>query len=231
MRVFAIGDLHLEGGTGKTMDRFGDIWIGHDRKIFEAWDRIGSHDDLLILAGDTTWAANLEAAIPDLQRIGRMKGRKIIIKGNHDYWWETKSKLLRVLPPGIEPLQSDALVVGGVAIAATRGWTCSGSDGFSEEDQKIYEREVGRLRLALERLAARKTDYDSLIVALHYPPTNGAKDPSDFTKLIDEVKADACVYGHLHGEWTRDGLTGKHGSTTYHLVSADFVNFTPARIL
>lgn len=231
MRVFAIGDLHLEGGTGKTMDRFGDNWIGHDRKIFEAWDRIGREDDLLILAGDTTWAAKLESAIPDLQRIGQMRGRKIIIKGNHDYWWETKSKLVRVLPPGIEPLQSDALVAGGVAIAGTRGWTCPGSEGFSEEDLKIYEREVGRLRLALDRLAAQKADYNQLIVALHYPPTNSAKDSSDFTKLIDEFKADACVYGHLHGEWTREGLTGKRGSTTYHLVSADFVNFTPARIL
>src|SRR5262249_45547132 len=194
MRVFAIGDLHLEGGTGKTMDRFGDNWIGHDRKIFEAWDRIGSDDDLLILAGDTTWAAKLEAAIPDLQRIGRMRGRKIIIKGNHDYWWETKSKLVRLLPPTVEPLQSYALVPGGVAIAATRGGACPGSDGFSDEDQKIYEREVGRLRLALDRLSARKTDYDRLIVALHYPPTNGTKDASDFTKLIDEFKAEACVY-------------------------------------
>src|SRR5215470_11511460 len=231
MRVFAIGDLHLEGGTGKTMDRFGDIWIGHDRKIFEAWDRIGSGDDLLILAGDTTWAAKLDAALPDLERIGQMKGRKIIIKGNHDYWWETKSKLIRALPPSMMPIQSDAVVIDGVALAGTRGWTCPGTEGFTDEDLKIYQREVGRLRLALERLAARKTDYDRLIVALHYPPTNGQQGPSDFTRLIDEFKADACVYGHLHGEWTREGLTGKRGSATYHLVSADFVNFIPVRIL
>jgi len=231
MRVFAIGDLHLEGGTGKTMDRFGDIWIGHDRKIFEAWDRIGSGDDLLILAGDTTWAAKLDAALPDLERIGQMKGRKIIIKGNHDYWWETKSKLIKALPPSIVPIQSDAVAIDGVALAGTRGWTCPGTEGFTDEDLKIYRREVGRLRLALERLAARKTDYDHLIVALHYPPTNGQQDTSDFTRLIDEFKADACVYGHLHGEWTREGLTGKRGSATYHLVSADFVNFIPVRIL
>jgi len=231
MRVFAIGDLHLEGGTGKTMDRFGDIWIGHDRKIFEAWDRIGSGDDLLILAGDTTWAAKLDAALPDLERIGQMKGRKIIIKGNHDYWWETKSKLIKALPPSIVPIQSDAVAIDGVALAGTRGWTCPGTEGFTDQDLKIYQREVGRLRLALERLDARKPDFDRLIVALHYPPTNGQQDPSDFTRLIDEFKADACVYGHLHGEWTREGLTGKRGSATYHLVSADFVNFTPVRIL
>src|SRR5262249_35018496 len=159
-------------------------------KIFEAWDRIGSDDDLLILAGDTTWAAKLEGAIPDLERIGRMKGRKIMIKGNHDYWWETKSKLVTVLPASIRPIQSEALLVGRVAIAGTRGWTCPGSEGFSEQDHKIYNREVGRLRLALNRLAGQEADYDRLIVALHYPPTNSAKDPSDFTNLIDEFKAD-----------------------------------------
>ena len=230
MRVFAIGDLHLEGGTGKTMDRFGENWIGHDRKIFEAWDRTGCAEDLLILAGDITWAAKLEAAIPDLERIGRMKGRKIMIKGNHDYWWETKSKLSRALPASIEPLQSDAVVIDGVAIAGTRGWTCPGGEDFTEQDRRVYQREAGRLRLALERLTARKADYEHLIVALHYPPTNSQKEPSDFTKLIDEFKADACVYGHLHGEWTQTGLTGKQGSAIYYLVSADFVNFAPARI-
>lgn len=230
MRVFAIGDLHLAGGTGKTMDRFGQHWLGHDRKIFDAWDRTGSDEDLLILAGDTTWAAKLEAAIPDLERIGQMKGRKIMIKGNHDYWWETASKLRRLLPSSIEPLQSDAVIVNGVAVAGTRGWNCPGSEGFTDQDLRIYQREAGRLKLALERLASRKTDYDRLIVALHYPPTNSQKEPSDFTRLMDEFKADACVYGHLHGEWTQAGLTGKRGSTTYYLVSADFVNFAPVRI-
>jgi predicted phosphohydrolase len=231
MRVFAIGDLHLAGGTGKTMDRFGENWVGHDRKIFEAWARIGLDDDLLILAGDITWAAKLEAAIPDLERVGRMKGRKVMIKGNHDYWWETKSKLRRVLASSIEPLQSDAVIINGVAIAGTRGWNCPGSEEFGEQDDRIYRREVGRLRLALERLAARKADYESLIVALHYPPTNGQKEPSGFTELIDEFKADACVYGHLHGEWTQAGLKGKLGSASYYLVSADFIDFEPARIL
>jgi len=153
-----------------------------------------------------------------------------MIKGNHDYWWETKSKLSRTLPVSIEPLQSECTIVNRVAIVGTRGWNCPGSDDFSEQDLKIYQREVSRLRLALDRLAGQKAGYDHLIVALHYPPTNGQKEPSDFTSLIDDVKADACVYGHLHGEWTQTGLTGKRGSTVYHLVSADFVDFAPARI-
>jgi len=231
MRAFAIGDLHLAGGSGKTMDRFGENWIGHDRKIFEAWEQIGQNEDLLILAGDITWATKLEEATPDLERIGRMKGRKIMIKGNHDYWWETTSKLRRVLPASIEPLQSNAVIINGIAIVGTRGWNCPGSEGFSDQDQRLYDREVGRLRLALERLAARKVDYEHLIVALHYPPTNGEKEPSEFTKLIDEFEADACVYGHLHGEWTRAGLTGRLGSATYYLVSADNVGFSPVRII
>ena len=93
MKVFAIGDLHLAGGTGKTMDRFGDHWLNHDQKIFDAWERLVSEDDLVIVAGDTSWAMRLEDALPDLNRIGEAKGTKLLIKGNHDYWWETKSKM------------------------------------------------------------------------------------------------------------------------------------------
>ncbi|MCI0487988.1 MAG: metallophosphoesterase [Blastocatellia bacterium] len=230
MRIFALGDLHLEGGTGKTMDRFGESWRGHDRKIFGAWQRTGRDDDLLLLVGDISWAMRLEDAAPDLYRIGQMKGLKIMLKGNHDYWWQSRAKMNRVLDASIKILQADSIVVDRVAVAGTRGWICPDDSYFEEHDAKIYEREVGRLRLALESLKKQKSEFDSLIVALHYPPVNDKHEPNGFTELIDEYGADACVYGHLHGEAIKTALTGLRGRTLYYLVSADAVDFAPAEI-
>jgi predicted phosphohydrolase len=230
MRVFAIGDLHLEGGSGKTMDRFGEKWVGHDLKIFSAWEATVRQDDLVILAGDITWATKLEDAIPDLTRIGKMNGRKLMIKGNHDYWWETKAKLKRVLDESITPLQTEAVILNRIAVAGTRGWVCPGDEFFAEHDQKIYEREVGRLKLALNSLAARAAEFDHLIAVLHYPPVNSKNEPSGFTELMDEYNVQCCIYGHLHGEATESALTGVRGNTTYYLVSADYIDFRPREI-
>jgi predicted phosphohydrolase len=230
MRVFAIGDLHLESGTGKRMDIFGEQWRNHEQKIFDSWERTGREDDLLLLVGDTSWAMKFEQALPDLERIGRMKGRKVIIKGNHDYWWQSQAKMKRALPPSIEILQASSIIINRVAIAGTRGWACPNDSYFEESDEKIYLREVERLRLALASLGGRRSEFDHLIVALHYPPVNQKHEPSGFSELIDRYEADVCVYGHLHGEDILNGLTGLRNSTKYYLVSADSINFSPAEI-
>src|SRR5262245_12995703 len=230
MRLFAIGDLHLAGGTGKTMDRFGDHWRDHDTKIFSAWQEVSRDDDLLIIAGDTSWAMRLEDALPDLNRIGELKGRKVMVKGNHDYWWHSATRLRQSLHPSIEILQSTSTLIGRTAIAGTRGWTCPSDSFFKEEDRKIYDREVGRLRLALKSVNQYQDKYDHLVVALHYPPANDKHEPSGFTDLMDEFSVDVCVYGHLHGEAIKTGLTGRRGRTFYYVVSADAVDFAPAHI-
>ena len=230
MRVFAIGDLHLAGGTGKTMDRFGEHWRDHDRKIFDAWERTVGSDDLVLIAGDTSWAMRLEDARPDLDRIGQMPGLKLLVKGNHDYWWQTRSKMSRVLHPSVRILQASSTIVNRVAVAGTRGWVCPNDSHFGEDDAKIYERELGRLRTALTSLRGREGDFDSLIVALHYPPTNAEHQSSGFTELIEEYGADVCVYGHLHGDDIGTALTGLRGRATYYLVSADAAAFAPVEI-
>jgi predicted phosphohydrolase len=212
------------------MDRFGENWRGHDRKIFDSWERLGRDEDLLLLVGDLTWAMRFEEALPDLERIGRMKGTKVIVKGNHDYWWQSLSKMRSALDWSIKILQASSIVMSRVAIAGTRGWVCPNDSFFQERDAKIYEREVGRLRLALESLRGRESDYDRLVVALHYPPANDKQETSGFTELMDEFKVDACVYGHLHGEAIKTAIAGRRGGTTYHLVSADGVDFAPAEI-
>jgi uncharacterized protein len=180
MKVFAIGDLHLPGGTGKTMDRFGEHWLDHDQKIFEAWKQTVSDDDLVLIAGDTSWAMRLDQALPDLDRIGRMPGRKLLVKGNHDYWWESRSKMSRVLHPSINILHASSIIVNRVAVVGTRGWICPNDSHFEEADMKIYQREVGRLRTALGTLRGRDSEFDALIVALHYPPTNAEHERSGF---------------------------------------------------
>jgi len=230
MRLYAIGDLHLAGGTGKTMDRFGDHWINHDQKIFESWKRSVERDDLVIIAGDTSWAMRLDDALSDLQRIGEMPGLKILIKGNHDYWWDTLSKLRKVLPDSIRPLQAGCAIINRVAVVGTRGWLCPNDSHFGDDDRKIYERELGRLRNALGQLDRTQDQFDCLIVALHYPPTAQDHEPTGFTELIEQYQADICVYGHLHGEDIKTALNGLHRGVMYYLVSADAANFSPVEI-
>jgi len=230
MRIFAIGDLHLAGGTGKTMDRFGENWRNHDVKVFEAWEREVDAEDVILIVGDTSWAMRLDDARQDLERVGRMKGRKLLLKGNHDYWWESRAKLKRVLDPSIEIVNASSAIIGAVAVAGTRGWVCPNDSFFGAEDEKVYEREVGRLKTALESLRGREAEYQAIIVAMHYPPTNDKHEPSGFTDLIDEYGATVCVYGHIHGEHISNALTGLRGRTTYRLVSVDAVGFAPALI-
>ena len=230
MRVFAIGDMHLEGETGKTMDRFGENWRNHDRKIFESWEQIGRDDDLLLIVGDTSWAMRFDEAMPDLERVARMKGTKALFKGNHDYWWQSVSKMSRALDPSIKIVNASSLIINRIAIAGTRGWVCPNDSYFKPHDEKIYQREVGRLKDALESLRGRANEYDFLITALHYPPTNDRHEPSGFTDLIDAHGADACVYGHLHGDSVKTALTGLRNQTFHYLVSADAVDFRPAEI-
>ena len=230
MRVFAIGDLHLEGGSGKTMDVFGDNWRHHDEKIFAAWERLGHDEDLLLVVGDSSWAMRLDDAQADLDRIGRMRGTKLLLKGNHDYWWQSNSKMARVVHPSIQIVQGNSVIINRIAVAGTRGWVCPNDVYFEEPDRKIYEREVGRLKTALETLQGKEADYDRLIVALHYPPMNQRHEASGFTELIDAANADICVFGHLHGDSIKEAFTGRRGQTDYYLVSADAANFAPVEI-
>lgn len=241
MRIFAIGDLHLSNAKPKPMWVFGENWRDHDKKIAENWHTIAKSDDVLLIAGDISWAMRLEDAQADLDYISHLPGHKIILKGNHDYWWPSKSKLRSLLPSSIDILQADSLIIDDIAIVGTRGWQCPGDESsadimcedapkfvYTKEDEKIYLREVARLKQAFESLG--KKSYKNLIVALHYPPMNYQHEESGFTKLIDSYKTDVCIYGHLHGESINKAFNGLRQKTTYRLVSADSVNFSPKQI-
>lgn len=213
------------------MDRFGEHWHNHDQKIFAAWEQSVTDDDIVLVVGDTSWAIHLRDALPDLERIGRMPGRKLLVKGNHDYWWESRSKMSRTIHSSITILNANSLIIDRIAIVGTRGWVCPNEIlHFEPDDLKIYQREVGRLRAALDSLRGRSSEFDQLIVALHYPPTGSTHESTGFTDLIDQHGAAVCVYGHLHGDDIKSALTGLRGKTHYHLVSADAANFAPVPI-
>jgi hypothetical protein len=183
-------------------------------------------DDLVLVPGDVSWAMRLSDALLDLRDIADLPGRKVLLRGNHDYWWPSISKLRRALPRGMFALQNDALVVDGVVIAGARGWICPGSHGFGEQDEKIYRREVQRLRLSLA--AARGLEGQYRVVMLHYPPTNTRLEPSAFTDLIEGAAPDALVFGHVHGE--REAVLQRMAGIDVHFVAADALGFEPRLI-
>lgn len=227
MKVYAIGDLHLGFMENKPMDVFGDRWKEHAKRLQEAWRDQITEDDLVILCGDLSWAMRLEQAIPDLDYIHDLPGKKVCIKGNHDFWWE-KIGVLNKLYADLYFIQNTAYLSDDLAICGARGWALS--DNMEEKDKKIYLREHERLKLSLKDAISKGAK--EIIVALHYPPTNERREASLFTELIKDYPVSHVVYGHLHDEkaW-KSSLQGRHEQIDYHLVAADYINFKPKYIL
>ena len=228
MRVFAIADPHLSSADPKPMTVFGDGWAGHPERFFAGWRETVSEGDLVLVPGDVSWAMTLAGALPDLYDLAALPGKKVLLRGNHDYWWSSLAKLRAALPKGMFALQNDALRFETVVVAGTRGWATPGSSDFSAEDEKIYERELGRLKLSLAAAAKLKRPGDRFIVMLHYPPTNLRLEPSGFTELLAAAGVDAVVFGHLHGERR---AVASIGETPAYLVAADALSFIPKLIL
>ncbi len=228
MRVFAIADPHLSSAEPKPMTIFGPGWQGHPERFFEGWRETVGEQDLVLVPGDVSWAMTLGAALLDLQDIAALPGRKVLLRGNHDYWWSSIGKLRAALPQDMYALQNDALRLGNLVVAGTRGWVCPGSSEFSAEDARIYTREVGRLELSLASARKLRQPGDALAVMLHYPPTNARLESSGFTEVLAGVGADVIVYGHLHGE-RRAPFT--LGETPCYLVAADALGFCPKELL
>ena len=228
MRVFALADPHLSKVDPKPMDIFGGNWAGHPDILFERWREVVNEDDLVLLPGDISWAMHLDDALADLRDIAALPGTKVLLRGNHDYWWSSIGKLRAALPERMYAVQNDAVKIGEVVVAGSRGWTVPGSFEFSEQDEKIYVREVERLRLSLN--AAKKLKGDKLVVMLHYPPTNARLEPSAVTELLREAQPDAVVFGHLHGAGPGLPLPDL-GETEVHFVAADALGFRPKLLL
>lgn len=233
MSIFAISDLHLALSTDKPMDIFGERWYNYMERLEQNWLKMVDEDDYVIIPGDISWATYLEQAYEDFSFIERMPGRKIISKGNHDYWWTTLSKLNKFLIENqfksISFMHNNSFVVEDVTLCGTRGWKCPGDDGFDEEDRKIFDRELQRLELSLKS-ASQNIEDRCIIVAMHYPPFNARKEPSQFVEIMGKYNVRKCIYGHLHGAGFKSSVTGEVNGIEFQLVSADYLDFKPLSI-
>lgn len=225
MAIYAIGDLHLSLSVDKPMDVFGGLWEGYMQKIEDAWKELITEDDYVLIPGDVCWALNLNEAKVDLGWIDKLPGKKIISKGNHDYWWATLKKM-NGLFESISFIHNSYVNIGEIAICGSRGWICPNDSSFTDKDELIYKREQNRLELSISK--ARDDGFDNIIVMIHYPPTNDKKETSEFQNIFEKYDIKHVVYGHLHTQYcwhlSLDGMTN---GVNYHMVSSDFLNFSP----
>ena len=224
MKVFAIGDTHLSTKVTKPMDIFGAGWENHFERICADWESKVTDDDLVLIPGDISWGMRLDEAVPDLDLIAALKGKKIITRGNHDYWWQSITAVRSALKPNMYALQNDAIRFDGVVVCGTRGWTVPEKNFKDAEDEKIYKRELIRLELGLQAMDKLYQEGDKKIVMIHYPPFNAKMTPSDFTRLCEKYKVDFVVYGHLHGKNCRVQHELTQNGIKYLLTSCDQVD-------
>ncbi len=229
MKVFTIGDLHLPFGVNKPMDIFGG-WDNYTEKLEQNWNEIVSDEDTVVIPGDLCWAMSLNQAIPDFEFVSRrLKGSKIILKGNHDYWWTTMTKMNSFLSErgytNIKILNNNAFAAGSIAVCGTRGWI---NDDGEPQDAKLLAREAGRLDASLKD--AEKTGLEP-VVFIHYPPIYGTEENYYILEVLHKYNVKRCYYGHIHGSaFFGKAFQGERDSVTYKLVSADYVKFTPVLV-
>jgi predicted phosphohydrolase len=226
LALYAIGDLHLSLGTSKPMDIF-DGWDGYIDKIQSGFERVAP-EDTVVLCGDLTWGMTLEDSEADFRFVSNLPGKKILLKGNHDYWFTTAAKARAFFQKhgfdNIEILNNNCFVYGGAAICGTRGWLFDeGAD--REHNTKIMAREVQRLELSLK--ASEKTGAGERLCFFHYPPRYGGYVCADIVAMMKKYGVTRCWYGHIHGRAQRQAVTGVLDGVEYNMISADYVNFVP----
>ncbi len=240
MKIWAISDLHLGFSTGKWMDQFGEHWVGHHEKIEASWrERIGP-DDLALLPGDFSWAMKAVDVAVEFEWLNSLPGRKVLIKGNHDYWWPgSHKKLGEMLPEGIYAIKKRAVVVDGVPIIGVRGgdflpWVAPGEELVPEALEKTFStlrKERRELLQSIDYLAGIYEGDQRPIALFHYPPYRIGSSESVFTRILESRGCSHCLFGHLHtsAEWEKV-FKGDSGGVSYRLVSCDYLDFKPVLI-
>ena len=228
MAVFTIADLHLSLGTNKPMDVFKG-WHNYTERIKENWTRAVSDEDTVVVSGDISWAMRLKDTDADFSFINNLPGKKIFIKGNHDYWWSSLSKLRAALPEGMFALQNDALALEGHIFCGTRGWMFpTVQQPLGAQDEKVFRRELMRLRMSLDQ--ATGLSGQDITVLMHYPPLFADGVGTPFTDILEEYAVTRVVYGHLHGAGIKVAFRGERQGIRYFLTSCDALGFCPLQI-
>lgn len=221
MKFFAISDLHISTNSDKPMAVFGENWVGYLEKIFDDWNAKVSKEDVVLIGGDISWAMTLDKALEDITLMKDLPGKKIMIKGNHDYWWQSIGKVRDALPENFYALQNDCMKIGNVIICGSRCWSVPGSLDFKEQDMKIYKRETERLKLSFSCVSKIKEANDKIIALIHYPPFNSRREDTLFTEIFQQNAVDAVVYGHLHGSKVKSEKLVIKNDIKYYLTSCD----------
>lgn len=233
MSIYAISDLHLAKSVGKPMDVFGPRWSNYMERLESEWRQTVSDGDHVLVPGDISWATYLDQAYDDFRLIDSLPGRKIISKGNHDYWWTTLSKLEHFISENgfssISFMHNNSFKLENSVVCGTRGWKTPGDDDFTAEDRKIYERELQRLEHSLAK--AEQRDGETLITAVHFPVFNSKGVFSEFLDIMLRYGVNICIYGHLHGEACRNAIEGCVKGIDFRLISADHLAFKPLGLI
>jgi hypothetical protein len=232
MAIFAISDLHLSKAVNKPMDIFGGGWENYMEKIEKNWKAAVSEDDWVLVCGDLSWATYLEEAAADFEFLSMLPGKKILSKGNHDYWWATLNKMNKFKEKlglgDIFFLHNNSFVCDAVGVCGTRGWISPDNPEYTEHDAKIFDRELGRLELSLKDLESKSRK--QTVVMLHYPPFHPEGGSREFLDLMKGYGVDKCIYGHLHGHAFKDAVEGSVEGIEFILTSCDRLGFEPARL-
>ena len=231
MSLYAIADLHLPLGVDKPMNIFGRAWDRYVERLEENWRERISPEDTVVLPGDFSWATYLDESERDFAFLASLPGKKYLVKGNHDYWWTTLNKMNNFLKDkgfsDIAFLQNCAVLYKDIALCGTRGWIHPQWEGFSEEDKRLYDREVLRLEASLK---AAKELSERIFVFTHYPPLGTEGAANAFVEKMQEYGVERCIYGHLHGASHRRALIGERDGIRYDLASGDYLQFMPMRL-
>lgn len=227
MKVYAISDLHLCTSGEKPMDVFGSRWDNYVEKIREDWKRKVEENDIVLIAGDISWAMQLENAVVDIKStLGDLPGKKVMIRGNHDYWWSGIGRIREEMKQedGFYFLQNDCVRFDEIVLCGSRGWAVEGSPDYKESDKKIYLREAERLKLAFSKVEKVRMPNDVLVCMVHFPPFNVKRENSLFTEIFEKNGVNKVVYGHLHGKESRTDLVLEKNGIQYCLTSCDQLN-------
>lgn len=229
MALYAISDLHLPLGVNKPMDIFGRSWANYVERLKNNWEMTVKESDTVVLPGDFSWATYIEDAKADFDFLEALPGRKILLKGNHDYWWTTMSKLQIFIRENnyksVEFLQNNSLMYKDVSICGSRGWNTP-APTLTGDDKKIYEREILRLEMSVKAAG----NPEDIIVFTHFPPILKDFRENAMTELFEKYKIKTCIFGHIHSAGVKNVFEGELRGTDYKLVSCDYREFMPVKL-
>ena len=237
MAIYTIADLHLSFSSDKPMDVFGEIWNNYEERLKENWKNKITENDLVVLPGDFSWSMKLEDTYKDFEYLNNLPGKKILLKGNHDYWWTTVTKMRQFVKENnlntIDFLQNESFEYENTIIAGTRGWIINDS-----ENEKIINRELERLKLSLKDAESKLKNSDEdkeIIVFMHYPPVTyqaiNSLEILKFVEIMKQYNVKKCYYGHLHSESLKTAFEGTVHGIEFRLISADYLEFNPMKVI